>query len=123
MLLAVIKSIVPSLPFDVTIDETNPDEPGITETLTQLRVMAIGAYAAKIIISGMPEDFSYSHPALKTRRKIGIDKMLSVVQSLIDRFNLIDSTGERHAGSHFTEVHALSQDATLYVELLNEASS
>lgn len=106
-----IKVVVPSLSFTVSFDSVNEV---FDKELTETEMLEISASAALIIISGMPTEFSYKTAIQSGRRKYNTRNLLNRIERILQNI-----TGGSVIVSSSDEVYKITNDATLYTDLID----
>lgn len=103
-----VRISMPSLSFSCQFDSMNDI---FNKVLSESEALEIACRASLVILSGVPEDFSYRTPIMQGRRKQAVIKMIEIVEGILQKLS-----GGAFSIASFDEIKRLAQDATLFAD-------
>lgn len=113
MLKAYISLVIPVLSFDISFDSVNEI---FSSALSESNKLEIACRVSIIILSGMPEDFSYRNPVMSARRKFNVISMITRLEELLGSI-----TGGKFASADSNEIYKILNSAELLTDAVDEA--
>lgn len=108
-----IRIVIPTLTFTVSFDSVNDV---FSKELTEEEKLEISCQASLILISGVPDEFSYKNPVQSGRRKWNKNNLLDRIETILKEL-----IGGGYAIATTDEVYKILNASTLFTELIEES--